>query len=117
MKEYFCKIQISKEEFDHINQLFEIDFDDESEEMTKRIRELNAVEDSFYKGFFFKFEDGTEISLDIHSGCHNYYDDWFVKTQDEEDSVDCCYELAEDTEIYWFENDEKHCYHCQFEII
>lgn len=110
---YECEVKISKAKFDRINQLLaEIDFDDDSEEMEELIDELGATEDVWECGWEFKFEDGAKIFIDIRSGSSNYYDDMVWQKDDDEQLLDCNYELNEEIE---FEIDDN-TYICKFII-
>ena len=101
---YKSEIKISKEKFDRVNRLLaEIDFNDDSEEMEELIYELGATEDAWECGWEFKFEDGAEIFIDIRSGSSNYYDDMMWQKDNDEQLLDCEYELNEEIE---FEIDE-----------
>lgn len=108
---YTATTKINKKQFDRINRLLdEIDFDDKSQEMNNLIRELDATEDSWCDGFYFTFQNGAKIKIDIRSGAHNYYDDVIWLSADEKDDVlfDCSYTLDEENE-YCIDDDTYFC--------
>lgn len=108
---YVATCKIKRSQFDRINRLLdEIDFDDDSNEMTNLMRELNAAEDSCCDAFYFKFENGAGIKIDIRSGSHNYYDDVIWLSADEKEDVlfDCSYVLDEENE-YCIDEDSYFC--------
>ena len=112
---YVSEVEISRKEFNRINRLLdEIDFEDDSNEMTELMRELNAAEDSFCTGFYFAFENGAKITIDIYGGQHNYYDDsvWTSPDGTRDCIFDCSYALDEVEE---FEVDDD-VYICKFII-
>ncbi len=110
---YVSEMEISRKEFERINRLLaEIDFDDDSNEMTELMRELNATEDSWCDGFYFEFENGSTILIDIRSGSHNYYDDVIWRQGNEDILFDCSYVLDEENE-YCIDDD---VYICKFII-
>ena len=111
---YVATAKISRKQFNRINRLLdEIDFDD-SQEMDELMRELGAAEDSWCDGWYFTFENGAKIKIDIRSGAHNYYDDvvWLSADEQEDCLFDCSYQLDEKNE-YCIDDDS---YICKFII-
>jgi hypothetical protein len=114
METYVATTKISRKLFNRINRLLnEIDFDDDSLRMNNLIRELDAAEDSYLTGFEWNFPDGSRITIDIHSGQHNYYDDaiWHNADETVDTLFDCSYTLDEENE-FCIEN----TYICKFEF-
>lgn len=69
----FCKepIEITRKEFDKINELMKVDFNDsDMPQMENLINALDARPETVYASFMWEFEDNTRIILDIES---NYY--------------------------------------------
>lgn len=120
MKTYVSEMEISRKDFDRINKLMQVDFDDIDEsgdltqEMQNLIDELDARPDTMPYGFWFGFEDGTHITIDICAGSHNYYDDivWTSKDGARDCVFDCGFALDEEEE---FEIDDD-VYICKFII-
>ena len=103
MNKYVCEAEISRYDFNRINKLMEVMFEDyeTNPEMQKLIDELDARPDTMPYGFYFDFDDGSKIYIDIHSGTSNYYDDcyWVSADNTEEEVFDCAYEIAEENEF------------------
>jgi hypothetical protein len=76
MKQYVCEIEISRYDFDRINKLMDVEFEEYeiNSEMHKLIDELDARQDTMPYGFCFEFDDDSKIYIDICSGNSNYYD-------------------------------------------
>lgn len=122
MKTYICKqpVELSRKDFDKINKLFKVDFDDESPEMEALINELDARPNTMYCSFWWEFEDGNVIQMDIESDDVCYmdnaelfnddYDKWFERAFNIEEEMefspfggDCLYICK----IKIKENDDK----------
>ena len=116
MKQYVCEAEIKKSDFDRINKLMDVMFEDyESDpDMHKLIDELDARRDTTPYSYYFDFEDHTEIFIHIRSGSSNYYDDCVLVSSDgQEDCVfDCSYKISEEMEFIY--NDTS--YICKFII-
>lgn len=120
MKTYVSEIEIRRKDFDRINKLMQVDFDDVDEngdltlEMQNLIDELDARPDTTPYSFWFEFDNGTHITIDICAGSHNYYDDAVWTNQDgTRDCIfDCGFALDEVEE---FEIDDD-VYICKFII-
>lgn len=70
------KISCDKEYIDYINRLLQdIDFDDDSLEMQKLVKELNARQDDNIGLFSIDINKDYVLTIDIASGTSNYYDD------------------------------------------
>lgn len=78
MREYVCKIEIDKIDFERINRLMDVDFEnyESNRKMRTLIDELDARPRTMPYSFCFEFDDGSEILLDICSDRHCYYDSW-----------------------------------------
>lgn len=122
---YKCleKIEITKEQFDNLQKLFDIDFEDIDENgdyvQQDLIDELGAYRDDTYCSFQWEFEDGKSITYEICSGNSNYYDNAVLWKKDkengcyyQEDYFDCDYSIAKTMEFEY--NDDT--YICEFEI-
>lgn len=71
----FCKesIEITRKEFDKINELMKVDFNDaDTPQMEKLINALDARPKTVYASFMWEFEDNTKIILDIESSYYAY---------------------------------------------
>ena len=89
MKTYICKqpVELSRKDFDKINKLFKVDFDDESPEMEALINELDARPNTIYCTFWWEFENGNTIQMDIESDDVCYMDNAAIidnKTDEDE---------------------------------
>lgn len=116
MATYVATQKIGRKLFNRINRLLdEIDFEDDSPKMNNLIRELEAAEDSYLTGFEWVFENGSRITIDIHAGQHNYYDDsvWTSPDGKNDCLFDCNYSLSEENEFYI----NGDAYFCNFEFI
>lgn len=103
MKQYVCEAEIKKSDFDRINKLMDVMFEDyESDpKMHKLIDELDARRDMTPYSYYFNFEDGSKIFINIRSGSSNYYDDcvWISGDEKEDDVFDCSFEISEEMEF------------------
>lgn len=117
MTKYVCEVEISRYDFDRINKLMDVVFEETetNPEMHKLIDELDARPNTMPYGFCFEFDDGSKIYIDICSGGCNYYDNcWWVSGDCKEDCVfDCSYEICEENEF--IHNDIS--YICKFIIV
>lgn len=114
---YVSEVEISRKEFDYINRLLrDIDFNDDSDEMQDIIDKLDAHKYSHPCGFWFDFDDGSHITIDIYSGSSNYYDDclWVSSDGKEDYLFDCSYWLDEEMEFH--PTDDEVPYICKFII-
>ena len=116
MKQYVCEVEISRYDFDRINGLMDVMFEEyeSNPKMQSLIDELDARPNTRPYGFYFEFDDGSKIYIDISSGSSNYYDNcWWESGDDKKDYVfDCLYEIAEENEFIY--NDIS--YICKFII-
>lgn len=74
-KTVFCKepIEITRKEFDKINELMKVDFNDaDMPHMEELINTLDARPETVYATFKWDFEDGTKIAMDIESTYYAY---------------------------------------------
>ena len=103
MKQYVCEIEISRYNFDRINKLMDVMFEEQetNPEMDKLINELDARQDTMPYGFCFEFDDDSKIYIDICSGSSNYYDNciWVSGDCNEDCVFDCSYEISEENEF------------------
>lgn len=116
MKQYVCEIKISRYDFDRINKLMDVMFEEQeiNPEMDKLINELDAKPETMPYSFYFDFDDGSKIYIDICSGSSNYYDNcvWVSSNCKTEYVFDCSYEISEENEFIY--NDTS--YICKFII-
>ena len=69
------EVKADKEYIDYINRLLQdINFDDDSLEMQKLIKELNARQDDNINLFSIDINKDYVLTIDIASGTSNYYD-------------------------------------------
>ena len=69
------EVKADKEYIDYINRLLQdINFDDDSLEMQKLIKELNAQQDDNINLFSIDINKDYVLTIDIASGTSNYYD-------------------------------------------
>lgn len=90
---YTAQVRMLGSEIDRINKLLSIE---SLEEMTdEELSVVGAEKDSCFGVYCAAFEDGSEITFDLCSGQHNYYDDVVWHSQDCTYDVcfDCEYEL------------------------
>lgn len=117
MKTYICKqpVELSRKDFDKINKLFEVNFNDESPEMEALINELDARPDTTYCTFWWKFEDGSVVQMDIISNENCYWDDVGVIKDREEECFSPGYLLEEEMTFESFDCGCK--YVCKIKIL
>ena len=69
------EIKADKKYIDYINRLLQdINFDNDSLEMQKLIKELNAKQDDYISLFSIDIDKDYVLTIDIASGTSNYYD-------------------------------------------
>lgn len=113
--EYIDTVDISKMDFDRINQLYDIDFDDESEEMQELIDKLDARKNTIPYTFMWNFEDGTSISMDVYATDLSIYSIWSRSTETRKELL--CFDFKLDEEIVFTDiGDDKNTYICRFNI-
>lgn len=116
MKQYACEVEISRYDFDRINKLMDVMFEEyeTNPEMHKLIDELDARPDTTAYGFCFEFDDGSKIYIDICSGSSNYYDNcqWVSSDCRRDEVFDCSYEIYEENEFIY----DDISYICKFII-
>lgn len=118
MKTYVSEIKLNKSDFDRINKLMQVDFNDIDANgelapfMQKLVDELDARKDTAPYGFEFDFEDGSCITIDIRSGQSNYYDDCVWRKGKEYYVFDCAFEIVEENVF----NMDDAKYICKFVI-
>lgn len=104
---YRDSIEIEKTDFERINKLFCVNFNDRDcngnwTAPTKRlIKETKASQNSNPYGFEFMFNNGTHICIDIYSGDANYYDEcqWFDCNYNKSLQLDCKLHLAKENQF------------------
>lgn len=113
----FCKepIEITRKEFDKINELMKVDFNDsDMPHMKELINTLNALPETVYASFRWEFEDGTKIIMDIESTYYAYMvkSVWYNNINDKNGYFETEYQ------VYRFMAFEigDNTYVCQFEI-
>lgn len=113
----FCKepIEITRKEFDKINELMKVDFNDsDMPQMENLINALDARPETVYASFMWEFEDNTKIIMDIESSYYAYMvsGGWYNAVND----TSGCFEA--EYQIYRFMGFDigDTTYVCQFEI-
>ena len=95
------EVKADKKYIDYINRLLQdINFDDDSLEMQKLIKELNAKQDDYISLFSININKDYVLTIDIASGASNYYDNIVIWKKGE-------------TELDY---KEVACLECNFEI-
>ena len=95
------EVKADKKYIDYINRLLQdINFDDDSLEMQKLIKELNAKQDDYISLFSININKDYVLTIDIASGTSNYYDNIVIWKKGE-------------TELDY---NEVACLECDFEI-
>ena len=117
MKTYICKlpVELSRKDFDKINRLFKVDFDDESPEMEALINELDARPNILYATFWWEFEDGSTVQLDIESDDVCYMDYMGIIQDDKSDWMDWMFRIEE--EMTAISSDGEREYICKIKIL
>ena len=107
MKTYICKqpVELSRKDFDKINKLFKVDFDDGSPEMEALINELDARPNTMYCSFWWEFEDGNVIQMDIESDDVCYMDNAELFNDDYDKWFERTFSIEEEMEFSPFEGD------------
>ena len=117
MKTYICKqpVELSRKDFDKINKLFKVDFDDESPEMEALINELDARPNTIYRTFWWEFEDGNTVRMDIESDDICYMDNIMLITEDDDDEMfERAFHIDEEMELATW--DGNRYYICKIKI-
>lgn len=117
MKTYICKqpVELSRKDFDRIAKLFKVNFDDESPEMEALINELDARPNTLYATFWWEFEDGNVIQMDIESDDVCYMDNAELFNDDYDKWFERAFSIEEEMEFLPFGGD---ClYICKVKII
>ena len=99
------EIKADKKYIDYINRLLQdINFDNDSLEMQKLIKELNAKQDDYISLFSININKDYVLTIDIASGTSNYYDNIVIwkKGKTELDyrevaCLDCDFEIGDIT--------------------
>ena len=117
MKTYICKlpVELSRKDFDRINDLFRVDFNDESPEMEALINELDARPNTNPCTFWWEFEDGTTVQLDIESDDVCYMDNMGIIQDDEDDWMERMFRIEE--EMTAISSDGEREYICKIKIL
>ena len=117
MKTYICKlpVELSRKDFDKINKLFKVDFYDESPEMEALINELDARPNTIYCTFWWEFEDGNTVRMDIESDDICYMDNIMLITEDDDDEMfERAFHIDEEMELATW--DGNRYYICKIKI-
>lgn len=116
MKTYICKqpVELSRKDFDKINKLFKVDFDDESPEMEALINELDARPNTIYCSFWWEFEDGNTIRMDIESDDVCYIDNTDLFNDDDSERLESAFSIEEEMKFPSFDGDRL--YICKIQI-
>ncbi len=118
MREYTARLDISREEFEEINKLFEIELDQVDDdgnilpEMQAKIDacSTNIRPDTTPYSFYIEFENGNHLFIHIRCGQHNFYDDCTLCSRDGDAlwTFDCGFQLDEEMEFPYSKEDEKY---------
>ena len=116
MKTYICKqpVELSRKDFNRINDLFKVNFNDESPEMEALINELDARPDTDYCTFWWDFEDGSVIQMDIISNENCYWDDTGIIGDEEDEWFKPGYQIKEEMTFESFDGERE--YICKIKI-
>ena len=117
MKTYICKlpVELSRKDFDKINKLFKVNFDDESPEMEALIDELDARPNTNPCTFWWEFEDDTTVQLDIESNDVCYMDNMGIIQDGEDDWMERMFRIEEEMTAISFDGERK--YICKIKIL
>lgn len=119
MKTYICKepVRMTRKEFDNLNKLFDVNFEDDSPEMEALINEIDARPDTNPATLAWDFDDGSFIITDIYVGEYSAYDDvrWYKNKTAYPETFGCGYRLDKEM-TYDYVGDEKNTYVCLIEI-
>ena len=119
MKTYICKqlVELSRKDFDRINGLFSISFEDGSPEMEARINKLDAHPDTNPATLSWDFDDGSFIIADIHISDCSAYDDirWYENETAYPETFDCGFHIDEKMRFDCV-GEAKNTYVCLIEI-
>lgn len=109
---YKAKIKMTDNELNYYNDLLRLDLEDESQQHD--IERLSAKKDDYIGIRHIDFENGNFITIDLASGCSNYYDNicLFDKDGYELTCSDCTYEINSFSLFY--END---IYDVEIEVV
>lgn len=106
---YKEKVKISKSDYEYYNKLFELDFEEDSED---KINNYGGRIDDYIGITSVEFSNGNYITIDLASGSSNYYDNIVLWSKDGQEltCADCNYtidsfELFYDNDIYEVEFD------------
>lgn len=119
MKTYICKepVRMTRKEFDNLNKLFEVNFENDSPEMEALINEIDARPNTNPATLAWDFDDGSFIITDIYVGEYSAYDDvrWYKNKAANPETFDCGYRLDKEM-TYYYVGDEENTYVCFIEI-
>ena len=99
------EIKADKKYIDYINRLLQdINFDNDSLEMQKLIKELNAKQDDYISLFSININKDYVLTIDIASGTSNYYDNIVIWKKGETEldykevaCLECSFEIGDIT--------------------
>lgn len=117
MKTYICKqaIELSRKDFDKINNLFRVNFNDESSKMKTLINKLDARPDTIYCTFWWDFEDGSVVRMDVLSNENCYWDEVGILQDGKGSWLSPSYSIEEEMTFRSF--DEEREYVCKIKIL
>ena len=110
------KVKVSKAEFNKMQELASINFDEADEETLDR---LNATTDDYIKWLHFDFVNDRTITIDICSGTSNYYVNAVLWNKDKEIEFEFDDESGIEEEIQFVvckDDFTEDCYICKIEI-
>lgn len=120
MKTYINKrpVELGRKDFEKINKLFLVNFDDEElPEMAKLIEETDVHRNTDPYTFWRDFEDGSLIIMHIYVGDENAYDDtrWYKNPAAYPQTFDCGYKI-EERMVFEDVGEDNNTYICEIKI-
>lgn len=120
MKTYISKhpVELGRKDFEKINKLLLVNFNDEElPEMAKLIEETDACRNTNPYTFWWNFEDGSVIIMDIYVGDENAYDDirWYKNLAAYPQTFDRGYEI-EERMVFECVGKDNNTYICEIKI-
>lgn len=117
MKTYICKlpVELSRKDFDRINDLFKVNFNDESPKMEALIDRLDARPDTNPYTFMWDFENDSVVQMDILSNENCYWCDTGIIKDEEDEWLENGYQIEEEMKFVSFDGESE--YVCKIKII
>ena len=118
MKTYVCKepIELTRKDFNRINDLLCVALDSEEYPMQRWIDELDARRNTMPYTFWWNFEDGSTIRMDIESN-DSCYSAFIYRFKDisEDEEYDPQWEIYK--EMTFYNEGDDCCYVCKIKIM